>query len=320
MAVTKTTQQTPEPRIKHVEWCGLTWTDIERPTSEETDELAKFYPFHPLDLDDCLSRTQRPKIDEYDDYIFVLLHFPVFNKEARVTMPSQVSVFIGRDYLITLHPGTLKPLVKLFRDCQVREEARADNMKSPGYLMYRIVDRLTDYCFPILNKIMENIETVEDEIFDTKRRRGSVKEISVLRRDIISFRRTIWPMRAVIGALEHRTERFTKQDLEVYWGDLLDHVDKIWDTLDECKEIIEGLSDTSNSLYSTRTNEVMRILTVITMIMLPVTVTSNLYSMNVHIPGGTSGHGDYLAFGLLVFAMILETVGLLTFFRYRRWI
>lgn len=307
-----------EPRIKQVEWNGLVWADIERPSSEETEILAQRYPFHPLDLDDCLSRTQRPKIDHYEDYLFVILHFPVFNKEARATMPSQVSIFIGKGYLITLHSGELKPLVKLFKDCQLREAARQDSMKSPGYLLYRIVDRLTDYCFPILNKIMENIERTEDDIFDS-RRRGPVKEISLLRRDIISFRRIIWPLRAVIGALEHRTERFTKQDLEVYWGDVVDHMDKIWDTLDECKEIIEGLSDTSNSLYSHRTNEVIRILTVITTIMLPLTLVASVYGMNIRLPG-QSGEGSWVAF--IVLLVVMATLGLimLSFFRYRRWI
>ena len=303
------------PRIKHLEWCGLTWIDIEKPTSEDTAYLAERYPFHPLDLDDCLSRTQRPKIDQYEDYLFLILHFPVFHKQERVTVASQVSIFIGKDYLISLHSGALKPMVKLFRECELREEGRAENMKSSGYLLYRIVDRLTDYCFPILNKIMENMDTVENQIFDSSRR-GPVREISFLRRDIISFRRTIWPLRAVVAALEHRTERFTKQDLEVYWGDVVDHMDKIWDTLDECKEIIEGLSDTSNSIYSHRTNEIIRILTVVTALLLPFAVTNNLYSMNVHLPGASRPY----FFWILLTVMLGLLLSTLAFLRYRRWI
>ena len=98
-------------------WGDLTWVNIEHPTERETEYLAQHYPFHPLDLDDCLSRIQRPKIDEYKDYLFLVFHFPVFNKETEVTAPSQISMFIGEDYLITLHKGELKPLVKLFKEC-----------------------------------------------------------------------------------------------------------------------------------------------------------------------------------------------------------
>jgi Mg2+ and Co2+ transporter CorA len=131
----------------------LTWVNIERPTREETQYLADRYPFHPLDLDDCLSKTQTPKIDKYEEYLFMVFHFPVFNPQARVTTASQVSIFVGEDYLITLHQGDLKPLVTLFRSCQTNEKVLQENMgHSAGYLLYRVLDRLVDYCFPILTK------------------------------------------------------------------------------------------------------------------------------------------------------------------------
>ena len=147
--------------IESLTWGDLTWINIEQPTEKETEYLAQNFPFHPLDLDDCLSRKQRPKIDEYKKYLFLILHFPVFNKEARVTTPSQVSVFIGENYLVTLHKGELKPLVKLFRECQIDEESRQEHLsQGSGYLLYRIVDRLVDSCLPISNKMMDNIEDV----------------------------------------------------------------------------------------------------------------------------------------------------------------
>lgn len=307
-----------ELNVERITSDGMTWVNIEKPTSRETDHLAQTYHFHPLDLDDCLSRRQRPKLDEYEEYVFIVLHFPLFSQEMRVTVPSQVSVFIGKDYLVTLHDGTLKPLAKLFRDCQLHSEARQANMKSSGYLLYRITDRLIDYCLPITYKIMENLERVEDEIFDT-RGRGTVIELSVLRRDIISYRRVIWPMRAVIGSLEQKTGRFTTEDMEVFWGDLTDHVDKIWDTLDECKEIVEGLKDTNDSLYSHRTNEVIRILTIIATIMMPLTLVASLYGMNIGLPGGVEG-GSLDSFIILLIIMIVVIGAMLTFFRRRRWI
>jgi len=303
--------------VESLTWGDLTWVNIEGPTERETEYLAQNYPFHPLDLDDCLSRIQRPKIDEYKDYLFLVFHFPVFNKEARVTTRSQVSVFIGESYIITLHKGELKPLVKLFRECQIDEESRQENFSlGSSYLLYRIIDRLVDYCLPILNKIGSNIEDVEDNIFSNGVR-GAVREISILRRDVISFRRTIWPMRAVIGSLEPKIRRFTKMDLAVYFGDMVDHVDKIWDGLDEYKEIIEGLNDTHDSLATNRTNEVIRMLTIIATILLPITVVASIFGMN--IPLGPFRDSAYSP--LYIFLICLAIIsGMLYFFRRQRWI
>jgi magnesium transporter len=306
----------PKLNLESVTWGELTWVNIEQPTRLETDYLAENYPFHPLDLDDCLSRIQRPKIDVYDDYLFLVFHFPVFNPEARVTTPSQVSVFIGQGYLITLHKGDLKPLVKLFDQCQTDEEVKQEHFgHGSGYLLYRVLDRLVDYCLPILNKIGGNIEEVEDNIF-SESARGTVREISTLRRDVISFRRIIWPMRAVIGSMEPKIRRFTQMDMEVYFGDMTDHVDKIWDALDEYKEIIEGLNDTYDSLATNRTNEVVRVLTAIATILLPLTVVASLYGMNIPLPLQESP----LSFALVFVVWIIIACGMLYFFRRKRWI
>jgi len=306
-----------ELNVESITWGDLTWVNIEGPTEQETEYLAQNYPFHPLDLDDCLSRVQRPKIDEYKDYLFLVLHFPAFNPESRVTTASQLSVFIGDNYLITLHKGELKPLVKLFRECQIDEESRQEYFsQGTGFLLYRITDRLVDYCLPILNKMVDNIEGVEDSIF-SDRARDTVREISILRRDIISFRRIIWPMRAVLGSLEPKIRRFTKMDMAVYFGDMVDHVDKIWDALDEYKEVIEGLNDTHDSLATNRTNEVVRMLTVIATILLPITVVASIFGMN--IPLGPFEESRYSPLFILLI-MIVIIVSMLYFFRRQRWI
>ncbi len=303
--------------LESLTWGNLTWVNVEGPTEQETEYLAQNYHFHPLDLDDCLSRIQRPKIDEYKDYLFLVFHFPVFNKEARVTTPSQLAVFIGKNYLITLHKGELKPLVKLFRECQIDEESQQEYFsQGSGYLLYRIVDRLVDYCLPILNKVGDHIEDVEDSVF-SDRMRGTVKEISLLRRDIISFRRIIWPMRAVIGSLEPKIRRFSPMDMAVYFGDMVDHVDKIWDGLDEYKEVIEGLNYTHDSLATNRTNEVMRILTVIATILLPITVVASIFGMN--IPLGPFRDSPYSALYVSLICLVIIG-GMLYFFHRQRWI
>lgn len=298
-----------QPNIESLSWGDLTWTNIAPPTEKETEYLAQNFPFHPLDLDDTLSRIQRSKIDEYKEYLFLVFHFPIYRKAERVLTSSQVSVFIGPNYLITLHNGELKPLVKLFKECRIDEESRREYLsQGSGFLLYRILDRLVDYCLPILNKVGSGIEEVEDAIF-SDRKRGAIREISRLRRDIIAFRRIIWPMRAVIGSLEPKVRRFVKKDLAVYFGDMVDHLDRIWDGLDEYKEIIEGLSDTYDSLATNRTNEVVRILTIIATILLPVTVVATIYGMNISLPFMDS---DYAL--LYVFLIMLVVIGGILYF------
>ncbi len=323
MAIREVKKKEKQLNVESLTWGDLTWINIERPTERETEYLAQNYPFHHLDLDDCLSRIQRPKIDEYKDYLFLVFHFPVFNLEARVTTPSQVSVFIGEKYLITLHKGKLKPLVKLFRECQIDEESRQENFnRGPSYLLYRIIDRLVDYCLPILNKIVDNIEHTEDDIFSDRRMPRTIEEISILRRDVISFRRIIWPMRAVIGSMEPKVRRFTQTDLAVYFGDTVDHVDKIWDALDEYKEVIEGLNATYDSLAGNRTNETIRILTIIATILLPITVVSSIYGMNIPLPFQELPPFQGSSYSILfVFLIMLAIIGgMLYFFHRKRWI
>ncbi len=291
------------------------WIDAERPGEAEIEYLTHNFPFHPLDLDDCLSRVQLPKIDEYEKYIFIVLHFPLFSKIERLTLPSQVSIFISSSYLVTLHQGSLKPITKLFLNLKLHPEDKEEYQGSPGYLLYRIVDRLVDYCFPILGKMGENTDQVEENIFSADARK-MIEEISVLRRDIISYRRIVWPLRSVIAALEEKTRRFTTEDLTAYWGDVVDHIDKISYTLSGYKEMIEGLNDTVNSLYSHRISDVMKVLTVMATIMLPLSVITGMYGMNIDLPGQSSPQ----AFASILGIMLAVVGGMLFFFRHHHWI
>jgi magnesium transporter len=295
----------------------ITWVNIERPTKDEIEWLGQSYSFHPLHLDDCLSKIQRPKIDEHEDrYLFIVLHFPVFNPMARVTVASEVDIFIGADYIVTLHAGDLKPLRKMFQECQADSARRQELMgRSTGYLLYQVVDRLVDYCFPILNKIDANIEAVEDTIFEEDVRQ-TVRDISVIRRDIINFRRIVKPQIPVIASLEHKDFTFLQEDLEAYFGDVADHVAKIWDILEDYKEVIEGLADTNDSLTSHRLNEIIKILTTISVIILPLTLVTGVYGMNILLPV----QEDPLAFAIIMGVMTTIAVGMLSYFRRRKWV
>lgn len=321
MSLSRTGQIERKPNLKTIETSGFRWLHIEKPRELETGYLSQHFPFHPLNLEDVLSRITRPKIDGYKEHLFIVLHFPVYDKTNQVNTSSEMDIFIGDDYLVTIDcTGNLVALDKFFIMCQTDEKIRNENCaEGPGYLLYRILDRLVDYCFPMLNKVGDNIEAVEDNIFGSDPR-GSVREISVLRRDIISFRRTIWPIRGVIGTLEPRVRRFTRMDMTAYFGDLVDHLDKIWDALSEYKEIIEGLSYTHDSLASNRINDVLRVLTILTTIATVLTVVASVYGMNVSLPGGSNSGGSPFSWIILLIVMLAIMGVMLLYFRRKHWL
>lgn len=319
MALPKVEEKEKKLNVESITWDGLTWVNIEGPAEREIQYLAQNYHFHPMDLDDCLSRTQRQKIDEYQDYLFSILHFQVYNKATRVSTHTQLSIFIGKNYLITIHTGELKALVKLFKQCQTEEEARRENCShGSGYLLYRALDRLVDSYFPVLDKILLMMESVEDQVFDENIE--AAQELSILRRDIITQRRINFPLRTVLTSLESKLKQFTDTDISVHWGDLMDHMNKICDTLDEIKETIEVYKDTDFILGTDRLNRVMRIMTVLGTIMLPFVVVSSIYGMNVIMPGGIEATGSHRTFILLLIIMAVIAGTMLFIFRRRRWI
>ena len=303
-------------RIRTLTHGGLSWIDLPDPTPENITFLEENFPFHPLDFDDLSSRRQRPKLDEYDDYLFLVLQFPVFDKRLRVTTPSEVDVFVGPDFLITIHKGRVWPLDRYFEACETSEKMREEDMSmGSGYLLYRIIDQLVDNFFPIVYKIERNVQEIEDMIF-THGGRETVEEISVLRRDIIAYRRIVKPLMPVISRLEYLKSRLIHEDLEVYFSDIGDHLARVWESLEDQKGIIEALNDTLDSLISHRTNEVIQTLTIISVIILPLTLVSGLYGMNVRLP---FGEGFY-AFEAILALMAMTALAMLAFFRFRRWI
>ncbi len=294
----------------------LTWVNIENPGEKEIEFLRQDYDFHPLALDDTLSTIQVPKIDEYETYLFVVLHFPSYDSSTRTTKPTEIDLFVGENYVITLHNGSLRPLARTFREARDNEAKRQLLMgRSSGFLLYQILDRLIDYCFPILNRIIANINRVETEIF-SKTGLDNVRELSVLRRDIISFRRVIKPQLTVLADLEHRDVAFLQEDLEAYFGDLADSMTKIWDTLEDYQEVVAGMNDASSLLTSQRLHHTTRVLTIITTLLVPLLVVAGVFGMvAVVVPELTIA-----AFAVALAAMALVLAAGLIAYRLGRWI
>jgi magnesium transporter len=305
-----------EPRVEVVEHGGLRWINIERPTPADQAWLEEHFEFHPLDYEDVRSRNQRPKIDEYPDYLFIVLHFPVFDKAIGRLNAAELDMFVGPDYVLTLPNSPLQPVEYLFERCRSSEEFRAELLsKGSGYLLYKIVDDAFDYCFPMLRKMGNKLDAIETDIFEG-RSEEVVRDISNAKQEIINFRKIIRPQRTVLRDLERTKQRYLAEDLEVYFDDIVDASERIWDMLENYKEVVEALEETNESVISHRQNDVLRVLTVISVGILPLTLLASIWGMNVGVPGEQS----LGAFWIIVGAMVALIATLLAFFRRRGWL
>jgi magnesium transporter len=307
------------PDVQRLEAYGLTWLNIEAPTSLETEWLAEHYEFHPLDLEDVISRRrQRAKIDEYEDYSFIVLHFPRFDKRTGRLQAAELNIFVAADLLITLPNEPLKPLSALWGRCEAREEERERIMsKGSGYLLYEIVDTMYDYCFPILDKIGFKLDALEDDIF-AERSEEVVRDISNVKQEIINYRRIIKPQRPTLRLLERHAQRFAPEDLELYIDDIVDKNERIWDNLENYKEVAEALEATNESVITHRLNDLIRLLTILSAIILPLTLITGFYGMNIdRLPLAHYGAWS-VVFTVVLMAAI--TGGLIWVFRRKKWL
>jgi magnesium transporter len=294
----------------------MTWINIEKPIPQDMDYLRQNYPFHPLDLEDCLSRVERPKMDEYPAYLFIVMQFPTYDDFRNVSRPSQVSFFIGTGFLITVHDGSLWPIAKLFDDCQKDGEICQKHMGGgASRLLHDVMDRLVDYCFPLLYKVDASIRELEESVF-TESAPDVVREISWVRRDVIGLQRIVKPQIDIVANLERVDRPFIREELDVYFGDVLDHLYKALDTLEDHRDMIEGLNDTASTLTSYRLNMVMKTLTIISVIIMPLTLLSGIYGMNISLP--LDSHP--FAFLFVLCLMLLMSGGMLLWFRRQRWL
>src|SRR4051794_7408724 len=307
--------QSPEPA--ELSAAGLTWIHLDAPTLDNAQALAEQYGWHALDVEDVMSKRQRPKVDDYADegYLFTVLHFPAYDRAIQRLNAAELDIFVGPDYLVTLPNSELKPVTRLFHRCQDDEEFREQLFsKGSGRLLYEILDDLFDYCFPILDKIGFKLEALEDDVFEG-RADEVVRDLSNVKQEIISYRKIIKPERSTLRVLERHVERFLPEELELYFDDLIDAAERIWDTLDNYKEVVEALEDTNESVIAHRQNDVLRVLTVFSSIVLPLTLLTGIFGMNVHFPGFDSAW----AFWVIAAMMAVSLIGLLGFFRYKRW-
>jgi magnesium transporter len=295
----------------------VTWTDIVHPTPEDIEELAARYPqFHPLNLEDCLTELEIPKLDHHDSYLFLVVHLPFWDAHERISRPAEVDIFVAEGVLVTSHRGELRPLVELSARAQADAALRAELMgRGASPMLHHMLSMLVDYCFPIIRRVGKNLRHIEETMFADDMRH-MLHEVAVVRRDIIALRRILKPQLNIIDALIRGQWPFVREELDPYWGDIGDHLAQLCSILDEYAEVVGGLSETIDTLASHRIDEVVRLLTIATILTLPITVPATILSMNIVMPMSQHPLLFYSVVGLgLALAFFL-----IWYLRRRRWL
>lgn len=303
--------------IETAQYNGLQWHHISDASEEDYRYLLETYNFHPLDIEDCRGTNQRPKIDEYDNYYFLILHFPYFDKGNKFVRIKEVKIFWGKDYIITIgksHWAVKKTFEAISEGLADNDDQTIAAFKTSDILLYRILDRLMAETNTLITRIGAEVDLINYDIF-SKKARSIIEQISIIRRNIILLNTTFKPQIRLFHQFESGgIKGFTGgEEMEDYWGDILDQYQKMFDSVEDYGELIEGLSQTFDSLQANRSNEIMTVLTIFSSTMLPLTVITGMYGMNVALP--FQEHPQ--AFWFVMLIMVVATLLLLFFFKRR---
>jgi magnesium transporter len=294
---------------------NLLWIDLYDTSENELADIGKIFDFHPLALEDCLQESPRAKIDRYEDYHFFVFHALRYFEEAEEEdeiSSIELDVFLGANYIVTIHPVALLALGKAAR-ISLTDTQYMD--RGPDYLVYKILDNIVDDSFPIIDRLGERIDDLEENIF-VSRGQQITEEISTLRRTIILLRKVLIPQRQIFQNIRGRYSFFVNDENVAYYLDLADNLNSILDTVNTYRDLVNSSMDTYYTVLSGRTNEIITLLTIISVIMMPLTVITGYFGMNVEFPGREHpGMWWFILFGMLILSL-----GMLRFFRKRNWV
>lgn len=293
----------------------IKWHHIIDPKEEDLQYLKDNFYFHPLDIDDCRSKiNQRPKIDVYDDYYFIILHFPKFDRINRFLKTKEVKIFWGEDYVITI--GNTHWVVKDLFDEAMDQYQRKEEFEigTSDALLYHILERLMTATLSMIRKIGSDVEFLNRDLFN-KNSQKTIERISVTRKNIILLNTIFKPQLPLFHKFESGAIEGYAENMEDYWGNILDYYQKLWDMTEDYAELIEGLSKTFDSLQANRTNQIMKILTLISSIVLPLSFITGLYGMNVMLPIQDNPYAFWGVMGVMAALVVL----MLMYFKMKNW-
>jgi magnesium transporter len=294
----------------------ITWLNFESPGADDVLYLKKHFNLHPLVLEEFATPTIRPKAAEYETCLYLAIHIPLFDLESRTTYPGEVDIVINKDTLITAHTKEIPQLNDFFEELKGDPAKRELYMnESPGALLRYVIEMLFESCFPKLDHISEKLDYIEKEIF-AGHEKEMVFDLSLAKRDILNFRRTMKPQRTVLESLVKADYRFIEPELKPYFQDLIGTNIRIWNNLESAKETIESLEATNNSLLSNKLDMTMKVLTLFSAIFLPITVYSNILAMSANIPFGNNPFGFWIHISIMLCIVFLT----MTIFKIKNWL
>jgi len=324
----KSIESPVERKIETIQGEKFVWINLQNPDRNDVEKLAEKYNFNTLNIEDCMTKFELPKLDSYDDHFFVILHFPPLSQKVGMPRNSQLSIFLGKNFLVTVHQGDLRPLVELAEICKTNtDQQRKDRLlgKSSGVLLHEIIDVLVDDLLHISRKIIANLDEIEDRVFDETK--PVARSIALLRREINRLRRIVNPLKKFVLEIAKNIERFSEREdkeLTLFFDDIIDHIDKVIETLEESRETMEIYKDTDFVLSNEKTNKVLAVLTIIFTLAIPSTVIGTFYGMNVNLPGGIGDNsmilGPFTAFIIIIIASAIPAILMFTYFKKLGWI
>lgn len=268
--------------IKTITQNNFTWVNIDKIDEESLEYLRKKYNFHHLDYEDLLSEQQMPKIDAYKNYLFIVFQFPHWKNNEQNVVAHEIDIFVGEDYLITIQHTKSKEMKNFFYRCMNNRRVKADWMnRGTGFLLYRLIESLFDNTRPMLNNIGKQISDVEQKIYKGEQDTRIIRELAIHRRNVLHFRRILDPQRYLIANLSNTRKSFLDENLSLYFDDVNDYLGRMWSVIETYKETISGLHVTVESLINQRTNKVISALTVLSVSLMPLTLLSGIYGMNI---------------------------------------
>ncbi len=308
--------------VKIIHTKNLKWVDIVNPDDSDVLYLKDNFKFHPLDFEDVVAQSVRTKIDEYDSYHFIILLFPFFNRETSEIKPAEVDFFVGKGYLVTIHDGSMKTLVNLVKNVSQYDNVRSQYMGSnSGYLLFSILELLFKRSFPILDHINKEIIHAGKDAFQLDI--NTLHKLSKLKKNIIVYRRIMKMHKFVLSKLAHQKRDYMMfKDSKAYFQNLIETAENIWDVLASDKETVESYEDTNQSLASHNINDVLQVLTVLSVIISALTmVTDVLIFFERDYIEKYFGFTTDIQLGLVFLSVLFLTLaGMLFFFRKKKWL
>ncbi len=298
---------------------SVTWIHLQGPVQAETiKHIGHIFELHTLTLEDVLNKGQRPKVEEYDDLLFVIMSMPINTNGAVII--EQVSLFLGKNYVISFHAGDHDPFEPL-RNRLRKKSGRIRNLKA-DYLLYCILDLVIDQGYPVLETLGENIETIEEALLSSVTKKTTLGEIHHTRRELLLLRRNLWPQRELLNKLLRGENALIEKNTSVYLRDCYDHTIQILDLIENYREMAASLIDIYLSSTSHRMNEIMRVLTIIATIFIPLTFIVGLYGMNFSHPDSPWAMPElhwYYGYPIVWGVMIALVAGMLIYFKRKNW-